>query len=554
MKLFLQKNHRIIFYSFWIILGLIQSRFTELQDDEAYYWVYSKFPDWGYFDHPPMIAMLVKIGYAVFHNELGIRLITLLLNTLTLLIIEKLTDRKNPFLFYAIILSIGVLQVAGFTAAPDNPLIFFTALTFLCYKKFLEKPSLQNTILLSVVMAALLYSKYHGILVIFFIVLSNLKLFLKYQLYLAGVIVLIFYSPHLWWQYQHNWISFRYHLFESNVNAYKFSYTLQYIGGQILLAGPIAGIILLPASLLYKSTTLFERALKFTLAGVFVFFLISSFRGKVEANWTSPVIVPLIVLAYDYLNKKTVWRIWLYRILPISVALILFLRTAMIFDILSVKAIRKRYHSWKKWPEEMRKRTKNLPVVFNNSYQRASKYWFCTGQMCYSLNWYRERKNSYNFWPIEDSLLGKPVYIMDIYNLQFFKDSLKTPIGWVGYRYDSAFASFANVKIIPSPKKILVAQDSSFTLTTTVQLSPHYYNYILNHPELNTKIVIGIFSEKVWIKDVPVNYTLKDFVEKQAKIEFNPRLEKGKYYMIFSIFSDDNYPPHNSDKIELVIE
>src|SRR5882757_4597775 len=141
MRSLLQKHHRLAFYSAWIILGLIQSRFTELLDDEAYYWVYSKFPDWGYFDHPPMTAMLIKMGYFIFHNELGVRLFFLLLNILSLLIIEKLLDKERPFLFYGIVLSLAVLQLSGFSAVPDTPLIFFTALFFWCYKRFLWRAS-----------------------------------------------------------------------------------------------------------------------------------------------------------------------------------------------------------------------------------------------------------------------------------------------------------------------------------------------------------------------------------------------------------------------------
>src|SRR6266498_5799664 len=133
--MFFQKNHRLLFYSSWIILGLIQSRFTELLDDEAYYWVYSKFLDWGYFDHPPMIAVLIRIGYGIFHNELGVRLLLLLMNVLSLLVIENLLDKKNVFLFYTIALSLAVLQLSGFVAVPDTPLIFFTALFFLIYKR-----------------------------------------------------------------------------------------------------------------------------------------------------------------------------------------------------------------------------------------------------------------------------------------------------------------------------------------------------------------------------------------------------------------------------------
>ena len=59
MKFFFQKNHRLLFYTSWLLLALAQSASTELIADEAYYWVYSQFPAWGYFDHPPMIAFLV---------------------------------------------------------------------------------------------------------------------------------------------------------------------------------------------------------------------------------------------------------------------------------------------------------------------------------------------------------------------------------------------------------------------------------------------------------------------------------------------------------------
>src|SRR5205814_3502587 len=292
MKAFLQRNHRLAFYSAWTVLALIQSRYTVLLDDEAYYWVYSKFLSWGYFDHPPMVAVLIKIGYGLFHNELGVRLLFALLNVLSLLVIETIIEKKNILLFYVIVLSLAILQLSGFSAVPDTPLIFFTALFFLCYKRFLQISSLPNTFMLGLVTAALLYSKYHAVLIIFFVLLSNFKLLTRYQTYLAGLIALLFFAPHLWWQYQHQWVSFRYHLFESNVNPYKISYTLEYLAGQVLLAGPIAGVFLLPAAFLCRSKDFLQRGLKFALAGIYIFFLLSSFRGRVEANWTSPIIVP----------------------------------------------------------------------------------------------------------------------------------------------------------------------------------------------------------------------------------------------------------------------
>lgn len=136
MKQFFQKNHRLVFFGIWLLLGLLQAGLTELQDDEAYYWVYSRYLDWGYFDHPPMIAVLVKMGYAIFPNELGVRLFPLLLNVFSLVIIEKLMDKKNPLLFYAIALSMAVIQVTGFVAVPDIPLIFFYCSVFPLLSEF----------------------------------------------------------------------------------------------------------------------------------------------------------------------------------------------------------------------------------------------------------------------------------------------------------------------------------------------------------------------------------------------------------------------------------
>ncbi|HWR32320.1 MAG TPA: glycosyltransferase family 39 protein, partial [Chitinophagaceae bacterium] len=188
MTEFLKKNHRLAFYGLWLLLGIFQAGLTELQDDEAYYWVFSKYMDWGYFDHPPMTALLVKMGYAIFPNELGVRLFPLLLNVFSLVIIEKLTDKRNPFLFYALTLSLAILQISGFNAVPDIPLIFFTALFFLFYKKFAAKQSWLSTLLLGLSIALLFYTKYHAVLIVFFTLLSNIRLLTKYKTYFAGLI------------------------------------------------------------------------------------------------------------------------------------------------------------------------------------------------------------------------------------------------------------------------------------------------------------------------------------------------------------------------------
>ncbi len=37
-----------VFLGTWFLINLLQALFTGLHPDEAYYWMYSKFLDWGY--------------------------------------------------------------------------------------------------------------------------------------------------------------------------------------------------------------------------------------------------------------------------------------------------------------------------------------------------------------------------------------------------------------------------------------------------------------------------------------------------------------------------
>ena len=159
-----------------IAVNVFQSIYTELTHDEAYYWVYAQHMDWGYFDHPPMIAVLIKLGSLILPGELGVRVLIVLMNLGTTLILYELIGRQNFRILLAVLTGVTVFHIYGFIAVPDSPLLFFTALFFLTYKRFIDKENLMNSLLLSLVIAALLFSKYHGILIVLATVISNFKI------------------------------------------------------------------------------------------------------------------------------------------------------------------------------------------------------------------------------------------------------------------------------------------------------------------------------------------------------------------------------------------
>lgn len=432
------------FFIFWFIIGLIQAAGTGLLDDEAYYWVYAQFLDWGYYDHPPMTAVFIKAGTLLFPGELGVRFFIVLTNTATLWIIHKLLREKNDTIFYWIAAGMAVLQIGGVLAVPDLPMVFFIACFFYVYKLFLEKADTRNTILLGFVMACMLYSKYHGVLVVFFTLLSNPALFKKVEAWLAVVIASLLFVPHIIWQYQHNFPSVQYHLFERNATAYKLGFTLEYLGGQLALMGPIIGWLLLWAAWKYRPVNKFDAALRWNLFGILIFFGVSTIKGRVEANWTIPVFVPLIILSHQYLQANRRWWPFLRISAFITIVLVLALRLYMLADVDRLPWLKKdEVHKNKERALAIKEKAAGRPVIFVDSYQQASKHWFYSGDTALSVNTLSYRRNNYNFWPIEKQFQGRPVLwaTQHIDRKEAFGNSIMTVLGEYPVYEDSCFYS-----------------------------------------------------------------------------------------------------------------
>jgi 4-amino-4-deoxy-L-arabinose transferase-like glycosyltransferase len=223
-------------------VNIVQAAVTELIFDEAYYWYYAQDLAWGYFDHPPMVAFLIKLSSFLFDGELGVRFMSCILGIGTVVFIWLLIDdpKKKQFIphFYVLMLSVTLLHAYGFLILPDTPLLFFTAVFLWMYKKFLSVPSYLNAVGLGVLMAALMFSKYHAFLVIIFVLLSNLKLVKSKYAWVAVFVSLLCYSPHFIWLYENDFVSIKYHLFERPNRPYEFmDFTLMFFINIVALFG-----------------------------------------------------------------------------------------------------------------------------------------------------------------------------------------------------------------------------------------------------------------------------------------------------------------------------
>lgn len=485
-----------------VIINILQSYFTPLNSDEAYYWMYSKYPSWGYFDHPPMIAMMIKAGYALIASKLGLRLMVIAANLISLVLIWNLLDsnfrksKANVLFFFLLVCSLPVINMYGFIATPDSPLVFFEVLILFLYKRFSEKNNWKYTLLLGISMAAIMYSKYHGALLIILIILSDLKLLRNPKFYFAGIFALILFIPHVYWQVSNDFPSLRYHLVD-RVSGFKISEVPEYLMNTLIIQNPLV----LPAAVILlirrKTFDRFERTLVFIFTGIFIFFLFSSFRYHVEPHWTALMTPPLIILTINSLKDFPKTDRYLKPVIIISTLLFLVFRSAFMFDYLPLSILKKQYHDTRRRFVEIAKIAGDRPVVFTNSYQNPSRYTFYTNKFAHTLNNLNYRKNQYDLWDFEERLHGKDVLYVPHYFEPGYRekyDKYRTSYG--DTIYIKNFTDFQSLQ-----RECCILNDDSYTFSRSGScnidleiFNPYPYPVNLDHGTFPVHFMAGFFE------------------------------------------------------------
>ena len=314
----------------WFVINLLQGIFTEIQEDEAYYALYGEYLAWGYFDHPPMVGLMTFLSSIFFSGSLGVRFFTIIASCLSLFVIWLIAisrpfdastisgtsglrdlDPKSILLFFIIAVSIVMFNIYGFVTTPDASLILFSAFFLLFYQRYLSVKSWKNVLLMGLMMALMIYSKYHAFLLLGLIVLSNLKLLKDGKFYIACLVALALLVPHILWQVNADFPSFKYHLMQRS-EPFRWSYFLEYLPNQLLIFNPFTfgavvyvlirykNRVFIPSAPLKRGRSeaqqtideVFERGLKFVLIGFFFFFWLMAFRGHVEPHWTIVCVIP----------------------------------------------------------------------------------------------------------------------------------------------------------------------------------------------------------------------------------------------------------------------
>jgi 4-amino-4-deoxy-L-arabinose transferase-like glycosyltransferase len=188
--------------------------------DEAYYIDWSRAKDWpslGFFDHPPVVSWigaLSRFSNHIFVARLGVWVCAVLTAFLTWRLAKKILPSRASTAAALFTSSIGGLA-SGFLLTPDAGLMLAWSLAL--HEGFCAlHANPKRWITAGLATGFGILSKYTMVLIgpVFLIALLRSP---RQQLrsiwpYVGGLACLLVILPHLWWQYNNDWITFRFQL------------------------------------------------------------------------------------------------------------------------------------------------------------------------------------------------------------------------------------------------------------------------------------------------------------------------------------------------------
>src|SRR6202051_1065845 len=231
-----------------VALRLVAPAVTPLTFDEAYYWMWSKHLAGGYYDHPPMVAVVIRLGTMIAGDtELGVRLVSILLA----LPMSWAVYRTAAILFggvrvattAALLLNVTLMAAVGtLIVTPDAPLLVASSLVLLCLAKVLETGRGAWWLSAGAAVGAALLSKYTALffgpaIFIWLVAVPKLRRWLISPWpYLGGLVSLMIFSPVMLWNADHQWVSFIKQIGRAKIEDFRPAFIGELIPTQIAFA------------------------------------------------------------------------------------------------------------------------------------------------------------------------------------------------------------------------------------------------------------------------------------------------------------------------------
>jgi 4-amino-4-deoxy-L-arabinose transferase-like glycosyltransferase len=317
----------------WLLVGI--------HTDEAYYWVWSQRLAWSYFDHPPAVAWTIRLFTSILGDHgWSLRLPAVVSWFVSATVVYRMARAIYPDSgasgLYALLVfaSLPLTQIGFHIVTPDAPLMMFTALALeLVYRAHvLGRRDLW--VYAGLASGAALLSKYNGVflpptvfLALVFSASGRRELRHPWP-WLAGILAALLFVPVILWNYQHDWVSFRFQLHHGvTSHARSWWYNLSgYVATQLATALPWTLVAMAVAAVQSRRQVADDFARALLIAGFAVpmlFFAATGLAAVPGANWTAMAYLPGSILLGGALSNWLAGargRLWHWPVLVVIVA------------------------------------------------------------------------------------------------------------------------------------------------------------------------------------------------------------------------------------------
>jgi hypothetical protein len=312
-----------------VVLRLAAAAWTPLTFDEAYYWMWSKHLAGGYYDHPPGVVLVIRLGTMIAGDtQLGVRLVSILLA----LPMSWAVYRATAILFggrraaatATILLNVTLMAAVGtMIVTPDAPLLVASSFVLFFLAKVLETGRGAWWLAVGAAVGAALVSKYTALffgpaILIWLVSVPKLRRWLISPWpYLGGVVSAALFAPVIFWNADHHWVSFLKQFGRARIEDFRPVFVSELIPTQIAFATPLVWILgamglyaLLKRNVGAAPARILINATFWTIT---LYFVWHSLHARVEANWFAPV-YPVFAIAAAVAANLTQWNAWQQRV------------------------------------------------------------------------------------------------------------------------------------------------------------------------------------------------------------------------------------------------
>jgi 4-amino-4-deoxy-L-arabinose transferase-like glycosyltransferase len=306
-----------------VALRLAAAAWTPLTFDEAYYWMWSKHLAGGYYDHPPGVALVIRLGTMIAGDtEFGVRLVSILLA----LPMSLAVYRTAAILFgsvrvaasAALLLNITLMAAVGtLIVTPDAPLLVASSFVLFFLAKVLETERGVWWLAVGAAVGAALLSKYTSLffgpaILIWLLSVAKLRRWLLSPWpYLGGLVALAIFMPVILWNADHHWVSFIKQIGRARIEDFRPAFIAELIPTQIAFATPLVGILgamgLHALAWRHAGAPAARALINANFWTIVAYFIWHSLHARVEANWFAPI-YPAFAIAAAVAANLVPWE------------------------------------------------------------------------------------------------------------------------------------------------------------------------------------------------------------------------------------------------------